>query len=110
MVNDGKKVPVVSLDPPYIHNGRKWVRADPSFVNGDISESARDIQWHHKTSLGEQVCGANPKFRNMTRLEALLHMFPPNQLDLMLKSQFWDPWNHFHGRVVSLSANRRHFR
>jgi hypothetical protein len=84
-VNDGKKVPVVSLDPPYIHNGRKWVRADPSFVNGDISESARDIQWHHKTSLGEQVCGANPKFRNMTRLEALLHMFPPNQLDLMLK-------------------------
>ena len=66
-VNDGKKVPVVSLDPPYIHNGRKWVRADPSFVNGDISESARDIQWHHKTSLGEQVCGANPKFRNMTR-------------------------------------------
>ena len=60
--------------------------ADKSYANrlgprGPITNGPPDISWYQIGLLGENVCPNNPQFngmtRQMTRLEALLLMWPP---------------------------------
>eukprot|EP00984_Skeletonema_dohrnii_P022336 scaffold11466_cov99-Skeletonema_dohrnii-CCMP3373.AAC.4 len=69
--------------------GRKWAAADNNCVKGDITNGPPDISWyyHQKGLLGENICPNNPQFKGMTRLEALLLMWPPKpkHLELVLE-------------------------
>lgn len=64
--------------------GRKWVEADDQSVQGAVTGRPPDMQWYQKTTLGDKVCPANPQYQHMARLEALLLMWPPKHLQLIL--------------------------
>lgn len=83
----GSKHNVVAMNPN--PDGREWVVADNDCVQGDITGGPPVISWYQKGPLGDKVCPNNPQFngdtRKMSRLEALLLMWPPQHLELVLE-------------------------
>ena len=68
-----------------IAHEQKWVAGNAEMITGNIAdEPTSDRQWYQKGPSGERIALGNPNFADMSSLAALVHMMPPEQLDLVM--------------------------
>ena len=69
-----------------IAHEQKWVAGNTETITGNVAdEPTSDRQWYQKGPSGERIVPGNPNFADMLSLAALVHMMPPEQLDLVLE-------------------------
>jgi hypothetical protein len=69
-----------------IAHEQKWVAGNTETITGNVAdEPTSDRQWYQKGPSGERIAPGNPNFADMLSLAALVHMMPPEQLDLVLE-------------------------
>jgi hypothetical protein len=69
-----------------IAHEQKWVAGNAETITGNVAdEPTSDRQWYQKGPSGERIAPGNPNFADMSSLAALVHVMPPEQLDLVLE-------------------------
>jgi hypothetical protein len=68
-----------------IAHEQKWVAGNAETITGNVDNKTSDCQWFQEGPSGERIAPGNPNFLDMSPLAALVHMMPPEELDLVLK-------------------------
>ena len=69
-----------------IAHKQKWVVVSDTMITGNVAEEPLSSrQWHQKGPSGERIVPGYPDSKDMSLLNAFLHMMPPEQTTLVLE-------------------------